>query len=156
MAHLRPSRTARPGGPGQLPPREACGCPLAPSADAYSREKEWSGRGPEKRRSAAVGSFIPAFEDDLGRSAGAPAKIKEAGAAFAAPASLRFEFTWERVSRPYFAKSTAFVSRMTLTLIWPGYSSSFSIFLARSCASRIMLSSVTSSGLTMMRTSRPA
>ena len=56
----------------------------------------------------------------------------------------------------YFAYSTAFVSRMTLTLIWPGYSSSDSIFLARSWASRIMLSSVTSSGLTMTRTSRPA
>ena len=56
----------------------------------------------------------------------------------------------------YFAYSTALVSRMTLTLIWPGYSSSDSIFLARSWASRIMLSSVTSSGLTMTRTSRPA
>ena len=56
----------------------------------------------------------------------------------------------------YFAYSTALVSRMTLTLICPGYSSSDSIFLARSCASRTMLSSLTSSGLTMMRTSRPA
>ena len=56
----------------------------------------------------------------------------------------------------YLAYSTALVSRMTLTLIWPGYSSSDSIFLAISRASRIMLSSVTSSGLTMMRTSRPA
>ena len=56
----------------------------------------------------------------------------------------------------YFAYSTALVSRMTLTLIWPGYSSSASIFLASSRASRTILSSVTSSGLTMMRTSRPA
>ena len=56
----------------------------------------------------------------------------------------------------YFAYSTALVSRMTLILIWPGYSSSDSIFLAMSRASRIMLSSVTTSGLTMMRTSRPA
>ena len=56
----------------------------------------------------------------------------------------------------YLAYSTALVSRMTLTLIWPGYSSSASIFLAMSRASRIMLSSVTTSGLTMMRTSRPA
>ena len=56
----------------------------------------------------------------------------------------------------YFAYSTALVSRMTLTLIWPGYSSSASIFLAMSRARRIMLSSVTTSGLTMMRISRPA
>ena len=56
----------------------------------------------------------------------------------------------------YFAYSTAFVSRMTLTLIWPGYSSSDSIFLARARARRIILSSVTSSGLTITRTSRPA
>ena len=56
----------------------------------------------------------------------------------------------------YLAYSTALVSRMTLTLIWPGYSSSASIFLAMSRARRIMLSSVTTSGLTMMRTSRPA
>ncbi len=56
----------------------------------------------------------------------------------------------------YFANSTALVSRITLTLIWPGYSSSDSIFLAMSRARRIMLSSVTTSGLTMIRTSRPA
>ena len=59
-------------------------------------------------------------------------------------------------NRDYLANSTALVSRMTLTLIWPGYSSSDSIFLATSRASRIILSSLTSSGLTMMRTSRPA
>ncbi len=56
----------------------------------------------------------------------------------------------------YLANSTALVSRITFTLIWPGYSSSASIFLAMSRARRIMLSSVTTSGLTMMRTSRPA
>ena len=56
----------------------------------------------------------------------------------------------------YLAYSTALVSRMTLTLIWPGYSSSASIFLAMSRARRIMLSSLTTSGLTMMRISRPA
>ena len=58
--------------------------------------------------------------------------------------------------RDYFAYSMALVSRMTLTLIWPGYSSSASIFLAMSRARRIILSSVTSSGFTMIRTSRPA
>jgi hypothetical protein len=30
----------------------------------------------------------------------------------------------------YLAYSTALVSRITVTLIWPGYASSFSIFLA--------------------------
>ena len=58
--------------------------------------------------------------------------------------------------RDYFAYSMALVSRMTLTLIWPGYSNSASIFLAMSRARRIILSSVTSSGFTMIRTSRPA
>ncbi len=58
--------------------------------------------------------------------------------------------------RFYLAYSTALVSRMTLILIWPGYSSSDSIFLARSRARRIIFSSVTSSGLTITRTSRPA
>lgn len=56
----------------------------------------------------------------------------------------------------YFAYSTARLSRMTLTLIWPGYSSSDSIFFVSSRARMIMLSSETSSGLTMIRTSRPA
>ena len=59
-------------------------------------------------------------------------------------------------SAHYFAYSTALVSRITLTLIWPGYSSSASSFRAMSRARMIMLSSETSSGLTMMRTSRPA
>ena len=63
---------------------------------------------------------------------------------------------WLRALPGYLAYSTALVSRMTLTLIWPGYSSSCSIFLAMSRARRIMLSSVTTSGLTMMRISRPA
>ena len=44
---------------------------------------------------------------------------------------------------------------MTLTLIWPGYSSSFSMRLAISRASTMVPSSEMSSGLTMMRTSRP-
>ena len=64
--------------------------------------------------------------------------------------------SWEAGGSFYFAYSMALVSRMTLTLIWPGYSSSDSIFLAMSRARRIMASSPTSSGLTMMRTSRPA
>ena len=56
----------------------------------------------------------------------------------------------------YFAYSIAFVSRIRFTLIWPGYSSSSSIFLAISRASSTMRSSLMASGLTMMRTSRPA
>ena len=55
----------------------------------------------------------------------------------------------------YFAYSVLRVSRMTLTRIWPGYSISFSMVLAISLASTLVPSSVTSSGLTMMRTSRP-
>ena len=55
----------------------------------------------------------------------------------------------------YFANSVQRVSRMTLTLIWPGYSSSFSMRLAISRASTYVPSSEMSSGLTMMRTSRP-
>lgn len=55
----------------------------------------------------------------------------------------------------YFAKSTARVSRMTLTLICPGYSISCSMRLAISFAMTVVPMSVTSSGFTMMRTSRP-
>lgn len=56
----------------------------------------------------------------------------------------------------YFAKSTLRVSRITLTLICPGYSSSLSILRAISLASNTVVSSLTSSGLTMIRISRPA
>ena len=56
----------------------------------------------------------------------------------------------------YFAYSMALVSRIRLTLIWPGYSSSSSIFLAISRARMTMRSSETSSGLIITRTSRPA
>ena len=56
---------------------------------------------------------------------------------------------------PYFAYSVLRVSRMTLTRIWPGYSICSSIRLAISLAMTLMPSSVTSSGLTMIRTSRP-
>ncbi len=59
-------------------------------------------------------------------------------------------------SEVYLAYSTALVSRSRLTLIWPGYSSSSSIFLAMSRASSTIWSSLTCSGLTMIRTSRPA
>ena len=55
----------------------------------------------------------------------------------------------------YLANSTARVSRMTLTLIWPGYSISFSMRLTISFASTSVPASLTSSGLTMMRISRP-
>ena len=56
----------------------------------------------------------------------------------------------------YFAKSDALLSRIILTLICPGYSSSSSIFLQISLASGIIRSSLTISGLTITLTSRPA
>ena len=56
----------------------------------------------------------------------------------------------------YLAYSTILTSRSRWTLICPGYSSSFSIRWAISRASRTISSSLTTSGLTMMRTSRPA
>lgn len=55
----------------------------------------------------------------------------------------------------YLANSVLRVSRITLTRIWPGYSISFSMRLAISLARILVPSSVTSSGLTIMRTSRP-
>ena len=57
--------------------------------------------------------------------------------------------------RYYFAKSIARVSRITFTLIWPGYSISRSIRLTISLAKISVPASLTSSGLTMMRISRP-
>ena len=61
-----------------------------------------------------------------------------------------------RTGNFYLAYSTTFVSRRTWTLIWPGYSSSLSIRLASSRARMTISSSLTCSGLTMTRTSRPA
>ena len=55
----------------------------------------------------------------------------------------------------YLAYSVLRVSRMTLTRICPGYSICSSMRLAISLAMTLMPSSVTSSGFTMMRTSRP-
>ncbi len=56
----------------------------------------------------------------------------------------------------YLASSTARVSRITVTLICPGYSRLSSIFLAMSRARRMEARSSMSSGLTMIRISRPA
>src|SRR4029077_9759107 len=54
------------------------------------------------------------------------------------------------------AYSTERVSRITVTLIWPGYCSSASIFLATSRESHRASSSVTRLASTTMRSSRPA
>ena len=56
----------------------------------------------------------------------------------------------------YFAYSTTLVSRITCTFICPGYSNSLSIFFARSLARTTIWSSLTASGRTITRTSRPA
>jgi hypothetical protein len=54
------------------------------------------------------------------------------------------------------ANSEARVSRITVTLIWPGYVISLSILRATSRASRVAASSFTAPGSTMTRISRPA
>ena len=56
----------------------------------------------------------------------------------------------------YFANSMARDSRMTVTLICPGYSRCCSISRAISCDSSAASSSAISSGFTITRTSRPA
>ena len=56
----------------------------------------------------------------------------------------------------YLAYSTARVSRITTTLIWPGYWSSASMRRAISSVSDVMRTSSTSSGVTIIRISRPA
>ena len=58
--------------------------------------------------------------------------------------------------RGYFANSMARDSRMTVTLICPGYSRCCSISRAISCDSSAASSSAISSGFTITRTSRPA
>ena len=65
--------------------------------------------------------------------------------------ALSFGFSWNHL-----ATSVTRDSRITLTLIWPGYSISSSIFFEISLARRTMSSSLTCSGTTMTRTSRPA
>ena len=65
---------------------------------------------------------------DFFRTLGMPATLEEVGGRAEA-------IPWGSFSTVYyFAYSTHFVSRMRLTLIWPGYSISSSIFLARSRA----------------------
>ena len=56
----------------------------------------------------------------------------------------------------YFAYSTPRNSRITFTLIWPGYSNSASIFFAISFARKSACASSTCSGFTITRTSLPA
>lgn len=65
-------------------------------------------------------------------------------------------FAGDRYTRPYLANSIARVSRITLTLIVPGYCMVLSILVAISRASLMALRSSTTSGRTMTRTSRPA
>jgi hypothetical protein len=62
----------------------------------------------------------------------------------------------DRGASRHFAYSTARLSRMTVTLIWPGYSSWPSISRAISCERRTAWSSSISAGLTITRISRPA
>src|SRR5262249_2388811 len=59
-------------------------------------------------------------------------------------------------SSHHFATSTARVSRMTITLMWPGYCISASIRLLMSFASWCASRSEICSALVMMRSSRPA
>ena len=56
----------------------------------------------------------------------------------------------------YLAYSVARVSRITVTLMCPGYSSSFSILSLMSRANTVACKSLIFSGLTITRTSRPA
>lgn len=65
-------------------------------------------------------------------------------------------FAGDRYARPYLANSIARVSRITLTLIVPGYCMVLSILVAMSRASLMALKSSTTSGRTITRTSRPA
>ena len=71
---------------------------------------------------------------------------------------VRVHLTAERrdVVAPHFAYSIARDSRITVTLIWPGYSRCCSISRAISCERSAASSSAISSGLTMTRISRPA
>lgn len=94
---------------------------------------------PSKGRLLLAGSFYPFFLQSRHRKR-------------SKPIGLAPRFAYEL----YLANSVARVSRMTLTLICPGYSSSFSMRLTISLASSTESASLTCSGLTMMRTSRPA
>ena len=79
----------------------------------------------------------------------------ESGGRLSSPRSSHSTQFCRRYSA-YFAVSIARVSRITITLICPGYSRLSSIFLAMSFASRMDARSSISSGLTRTRTSRPA
>ncbi len=76
--------------------------------------------------------------------------IKNGGLSWITPRFSRFQ------TIDYLANSTARISRMTVTLICPGYCMVSSIFLAISRAILRAARSSTSSGRTIIRTSRPA
>src|SRR5205823_2800663 len=90
-----------------------------------------------------------ADEQDPART-GRPRRVAVRGISESRPSDRRL-----RVAG-YFAYSTARVSRMTVTLIWPGYVSVSSILRTMSRASRVAVRSSISSGRTRIRTSRPA
>ena len=139
----RPAGRGRPRPPG---PRRACG--------------RTETRPRRTRRCSARSPLLP------------PAHLLAPSTLYSPHRALRFIFFAENVCgrkkralpfggallrrRVYLANSVARVSRMTLTLIWPGYSSSFSMRLTISLAMSTESASLTCSGLTMMRTSRPA
>ena len=108
--------------------------------------------GDEDVLGAGVAGVAQEFEEgvlDAGDRRGAAAGsfgAREAGEARAEVA----------VGALYLATSLTRLSRMTVTLIWPGYSRSLSICLEMSKASFAATRSSTSEGWTITRISRPA
>src|SRR5579884_259891 len=88
--------------------------------------------------------------------AGSVASAGSAPAPDAYAASTRSTACRRCCSSLFVATSTARLSRITVTLIWPGYSRWSSISRAISCESRTAPSSSTSCGFTRTRISRPA
>jgi hypothetical protein len=128
--------------------------------DAYSVVKDGQdavatvleGRGDEDVRGAGVAGVAQELDEsvfDVGQARGAAAGAFEARQAGEAPAEVA-------VRSLYRATSLTRLSRITVTLIWPGYSRSLSICLEISKASLAATRSSTSEGWTITRISRPA
>lgn len=114
------------------------------------------------RRSGTVPDAVPTRQDGLSGRLDCLARRRREpdpspqGVGKTLSAASRSLSSWAGRDSSYLAYSTERVSRITVTLIWPGYSRVSSTFLAISRDKAIAPKSSTTLGRTTIRTSRPA
>ena len=128
--------------------------------DGYEHHGTKAAFGRDRARDAhhtALGWRVVRFtEPQVREEAAFVAGVVRAVVVLAARDAAELHRVSAAAEQPHFAKSVALDSRMTVTLICPGYSSSCSISRAISCDSSTAPSSSSVFGWTMTRISRPA